>query len=67
MEDDYEKSGYESSDSGAEGSLYIFYYQANYLMQALKAHGFRIIDPKRKKTPGEAKTTKKIPVIMVKK
>jgi 2-polyprenyl-3-methyl-5-hydroxy-6-metoxy-1,4-benzoquinol methylase len=67
MEDDYEKSGYESSDSGAEGSMYIFYHQSDYLMQALKDNGFEIIDLKRKEYPEEGKTTKKNLVIVVKK
>jgi len=31
MEDDYSKSGFEGSESGVAGSLYIYYHQSDYL------------------------------------
>jgi len=42
MEDDYERSRLISSSTG-KISMYIHYHQADYLSQALEAHGFELI------------------------
>lgn len=51
MEDDYEKSGLEGSDSGVDGSLYIYYHQSDYLLTALRESRYEILDLKRRPLP----------------
>jgi SAM-dependent methyltransferase len=51
MEDDYDKSGYQTSSSGDKA--YIFYHQANYLIEKLEVTGFEIVDVQRKEFPAE--------------
>ncbi len=57
MEDDYAKSGLESSSSGDQ--MYIHYHEADYLTQALLENGFKIIDVQRIEYPKQdgSKTT----------
>ena len=56
MEDDYSKSGLETSSSGNQ--LYMHYHEAGYLVDTLKEHGFRVIDLKRQHfISGEVKMT----------
>lgn len=47
MEDDYSKSGYKKGSTGDE--IYMYYHQADYLIDALKKNGFEIIEEQRKK------------------
>jgi len=53
MEDDYNKSGFESPSFGGEDKLYIHYHQADYLINTLNNNGFKIIDLHRKDYPEE--------------
>ena len=57
MEDDYAKSGLESSSSGDQ--MFIHYHEADYLTQALLENGFKIIALQRKEYPKQdgSKTT----------
>ena len=56
MEDDYSKSGLETSSSGNQ--LYMHYHEAGYLVDALEKNGFRVIDLKRQHfISGEVKMT----------
>ncbi|MDR6569092.1 class I SAM-dependent methyltransferase [Chitinophaga ginsengisegetis] len=49
MEDDYARSGFQRSGAGDE--LYMYYHQADYLVNALNANGFKIMDIRRKQYP----------------
>ncbi|MGF6849756.1 ubiquinone/menaquinone biosynthesis C-methylase UbiE [Chitinophaga sp. W3I9] len=49
MEDDYARSGIQRSSAGDE--LYMYYHQADYLVNALKENGFKIMDLQRKQYP----------------
>ncbi|SKD09366.1 Methyltransferase domain-containing protein [Chitinophaga ginsengisegetis] len=49
MEDDYARSGFQRSGAGDE--LYMYYHQADYLVNALNANGFKIMDIQRKQYP----------------
>jgi len=51
MEDDYNKSGFEVTSFSGENRVYIYYHQANYLMDCLRNNGFDIIDLQRKDYP----------------
>lgn len=57
MEDDYSKSGFQTSSYGDQA--YIHYHQADYLVAALEANGFKIMDLQRKEyaAPDGTKTT----------
>lgn len=46
MEDDYSKSGFKKGSTGDE--IFMHYHQADYLIDALKASGFKMIDLQRK-------------------
>jgi predicted TPR repeat methyltransferase len=46
MEDDHEKSGFQTSDAGDR--VFIHYYQLDYLKHHLESSGFKIVDFKRK-------------------
>ncbi len=54
MEDDYSKSGFQTSSSGDQ--LFVHYHQADYLIHALKENGFEIIALRRKKYPTNDET-----------
>lgn len=45
MEDDYAKSGIHQSSAGDQ--LYLYYHQADYLSEALHAHGFSLLHLER--------------------
>ncbi|SHJ58132.1 Methyltransferase domain-containing protein [Hymenobacter daecheongensis DSM 21074] len=49
MEDDYMKSGMQTSSAGH--SLYIHYHQADYLLAALATHGFSLLHCQRQPFP----------------
>ncbi|MEZ2440338.1 trans-aconitate 2-methyltransferase [Chitinophaga sp. RCC_12] len=49
MEDDYARSGIQRSSAGDE--LYMYYHQADYLVNALEENGFKIMDLQRKQYP----------------
>lgn len=49
MEDDYEKSGFQSSASGDR--VYIYYHPMTFLEREFEKNGFGIVDIKRKKSP----------------
>jgi len=51
MEDDYEKSGFQTSSAGDQ--VYIHYHQFEYISHHLGANGFNIIEIKRKAFPQE--------------
>ena len=56
MEDDYAQSGWQSSSSGDR--IFIHYHQADYLLQALEANGFALLDLQRIQYPApDGKTT----------
>lgn len=46
MEDDYSKSGFKKGSTGDE--IFMHYHQADYLIDGLKASGFKMIDLQRK-------------------
>lgn len=49
MEDDYSKSGLETSSAGNQ--IYMHYHEAGYLAEALRENGFEITDLQRKEYP----------------
>ena len=51
MEDDYEKSGFQTSSDGDQ--VYIHYHQFDFLKSHLDANRFSIVDVKRKAFPAE--------------
>ncbi|MBC7886377.1 MAG: class I SAM-dependent methyltransferase [Ferruginibacter sp.] len=57
MEDDYSKSGFKTPGSGTGDKIYIHYHQADYLTNALKENGFKIINLQRKPYPMDDGTT----------
>ncbi|MBK9016952.1 MAG: class I SAM-dependent methyltransferase [Saprospiraceae bacterium] len=50
IEDDYEKSGYETSSDG-RFKIYVYYHEADFLEASLKESGFELVDVKRKIYP----------------
>lgn len=54
MEDDYHRSGFQTASSGDQ--VYIYYHQADYLIEALQANGFELLDIQRKSFPVELGT-----------
>jgi len=67
MEDDCNKSGFESPSFGGEDKMYIYYHQADYLTNALKNNGFKIIELQRKNYPEEDETFTTDLIIIAKK
>lgn len=57
MEDDYSRSGIQTSSYGDQA--YIYYHRADYLVAALEANGFEVIELQRKEyaAPDGTKTT----------
>ena len=51
MEDDYNKSGFETTSFSGQDRIYFYYHQADYLTDCLIRYGFEIIDLKRKDYP----------------
>lgn len=54
MEDDYRKSGLQHASSGE--ALYMYFHQADYLLEALTGSGFSDIEVQRLTTPGQNDT-----------
>lgn len=50
MEGDYEQSGYEAASTGHQS--YVYYHQADYITEQLRAHGFGNIQLIRQNHPG---------------
>lgn len=48
MEDDYWKSGYEKTSFSGEDKVFIYYHQADYILDCLQANDFKLIDLHRK-------------------
>jgi len=51
MEDDYSKSGEQTSSSGDK--IYMYYHEAGYLTEALVSNGFKITGLQRIQYPGK--------------
>lgn len=51
MEDDYSKSGFETTSFSGQDRVYIYYHQADYLTDCLTQNGFEIIDFQKKDYP----------------
>lgn len=51
MEDDYDKSGFETTSFSGKNEVYIYYHQYSYLAEFLEKYGFNIIELQRKKYP----------------
>ena len=51
MEDDYSKSGFETTSFSGQDKVYIYYHQADFLTECLTKNGFQIIDLQRKDYP----------------
>lgn len=51
MEDDYNKSGFETTSFSGQDRVYIYYHQFDYLSDCLIQNGFEIIDLQRKDYP----------------
>lgn len=64
MEDDYEKSGWQSSSSGDQ--VYMHYHEAGYLTDVLTESGFRIVDLQRIIYPENEGITTDLVIIAVK-
>lgn len=62
MEDDYSKSGFKKGSTGDE--IFMHYHQADYLIDALKTSGFKMIDLQRK-IYDAADKTKTVDLILI--
>jgi len=51
MEDDYDKSGFETTSFSGQDRVYIYYHQADFLTECLISSGLNIIDFQRKDCP----------------
>lgn len=51
MEDDYSKSGFETTSFSGSNRVYIYYHQADYLKDCLIENEFSIVDIQRKQYP----------------
>ncbi|ASB50362.1 class I SAM-dependent methyltransferase [Alkalitalea saponilacus] len=51
MEDDYNKSGFETTSFSGNDRVYIYYHQSDYLVECLNESGFEIVDIERKDYP----------------
>jgi ubiquinone/menaquinone biosynthesis C-methylase UbiE len=51
MEDDYNKSGFETTSFSGQDRVYIYYHQADYLSGCLNQHGFEVLELERKDYP----------------
>jgi predicted TPR repeat methyltransferase len=49
MEDDYSKSGFTRSSTNPNDGMYMYYHQADYLVDTLEQYGFEMIDLSRVK------------------
>ena len=64
MEDNYDKSGLFTSSSGGSDSTYIYYHQADYLIEHLISNNFEIMDIQRKIHPQQQNTKTRDLVIL---
>ena len=64
MEDDYSKSGLKGPSSGGEQRVYMYYHQAEYLIEALGNNGFTILHTLRKNYP-EADGSTTIDLVLI--
>ncbi|MEL6810564.1 MAG: class I SAM-dependent methyltransferase [Bacteroidota bacterium] len=53
MEGDYSKSGYQGPSDGGSDRIYIYYHEADYLIQRLKKNGYKDIKVYRQEFPVE--------------
>lgn len=51
MEDDYDKSGFETTSFSGQDKVYIYYHQADYLLDCLIKNNLQTIDLQRKNCP----------------
>jgi predicted TPR repeat methyltransferase len=51
MEDDYNKSGFETTSFSGQDRVYIYYHQADYLTNCLNQNGFEVMELERKDYP----------------
>jgi predicted TPR repeat methyltransferase len=51
MEDDYSKSGFETTSFSDEKQVYVYYHQAQYIQTALTNNGFDVLQIERKAYP----------------
>jgi len=51
MEDDYEKSGFQTSSTGDQA--YMYYHQADFIVNTLEQNGFEVMILRRKEFPAE--------------
>ena len=51
MEDDYNKSGFETTSFSGNDRVYIYYHQTEYITDCLKESNFEIVDIQRKQYP----------------
>lgn len=51
MEDDYSKSGFETTSFSGDDSVYIYYHQADFLLKCLAQSGLELINLQRKYYP----------------
>ena len=67
MEDDYNKSGFETTSFSGNDRVYIYYHQADYLIDCLKESEFEVVDIQRKDYPEPDGTFLTDLIIMAKK
>ncbi|WP_300700601.1 trans-aconitate 2-methyltransferase [Bacteroides sp.] len=51
MEDDYAKSGYETTSFSGINRVYVYYHQENFIAGCLEESGFKIVDLQKKRYP----------------
>lgn len=51
MEDDYSKSGFETTSFSGENEVYVYYHEEKYLSQYLQQSNFKLVDLSRKAYP----------------
>lgn len=51
MEDDYNKSGFETTSFSGQDRVYIYYHQADFLTECLNQNGFEVMESVRKDYP----------------
>lgn len=51
MEDDYSKSGFETTSFSGENEVYVYYHEEKYLSQYLEQCNFKLVDLSRKAYP----------------
>lgn len=51
MEDDYTKSGYETTSFSGTNRVFVYYHQENFINGCLEESGFKIVDLQKKRYP----------------